>query len=64
MATVFKLILKTILGIFMKAASKAFIEWIFFYVAEQVVKSTKTPHDDEFLRKLKEANKEAQKDES
>lgn len=35
-------------------ASEAMIEWAFFKIADAVVKSTKTPHDDEWLAKLKE----------
>ncbi len=32
--------------------SEKLIEWAFFYVAQQIVKSTKTKHDDEFLEKV------------
>ncbi|MGL4519505.1 MAG: hypothetical protein ACRCUJ_07495 [Phocaeicola sp.] len=31
-----------------------FIEWAFFQIAERIVKSTNTPHDDEWLTKVKE----------
>ncbi len=36
------------------AASETVIEWAFFYVAEAIVKSTKTPHDDAFLEELRD----------
>lgn len=32
-----------------------FLEWAFFNIAEKIVKSTETPHDDEWLKKIKEA---------
>ncbi|MGL5582284.1 MAG: hypothetical protein ACRDCE_15170 [Cetobacterium sp.] len=35
--------------------SDKFIEWAFFNIAERIVKSTSTPHDDEWLAKIKEA---------
>lgn len=35
-------------------ASEAFIKWLFFYIAGEVTKSTKTDHDDKFLAKAKE----------
>lgn len=33
--------------------SEKLIEWAFFYLAEQIVKTTKTPHDDKFLAEIK-----------
>lgn len=45
-------------GIIVKMASKAFLEWLLFWVADMLVKSTKTTKDDEFLAKLKELNAE------
>ena len=38
----------------MSLATERFIKWLFFYVGEQIVKSTKTNHDDLFLTKIKE----------
>lgn len=38
----------------MSLATERFIKWLFFYVGEQIVKSTKTNHDDLFLAKIKE----------
>lgn len=38
----------------MSLATEQFIKWLFFYVGEQIVKSTKTNHDDLFLAKIKE----------
>lgn len=34
--------------------SEKFIEWAFFEIAERIVKSTATPHDDKWLAKIKE----------
>lgn len=44
-----------LLKLIMSLATEKFIKWLFFYVGEQVVKSTKTDHDDLFLQKIKEA---------
>ena len=41
--------------LFMSFASEKLIEWGFFYLAEQVVKSSKTPHDDKLLAEVKKA---------
>lgn len=38
----------------MSLATERFIKWLFFYVGEQIVKSTKTNQDDLFLAKIKE----------
>ena len=38
----------------MSLATERFIKWLFFYVGEQIVKSTNTNHDDLFLAKIKE----------
>jgi hypothetical protein len=35
-------------------ASEQLIEWAFFKICDAVVKSTKTPHDDEWFQKIKE----------
>ena len=35
-------------------ASEKMIEWVFFQIAEAVVKSTATPQDDAWLQKIKE----------
>ena len=35
--------------------SEKLIEWCFFYVAEQIVKTTKTKHDDEFFEQIKKS---------
>jgi hypothetical protein len=52
-------ILKGVMGVltklFMSFASEKLIEWMLFYVAEQIVKRTDTPHDDKFFEKIKEA---------
>lgn len=39
----------------MSLATEKFISWLFFYIGEQIVKSTKTDQDDLFLVKIKEA---------
>lgn len=35
--------------------SEKFLEWALFNVAEKIVKSTETAHDDEWLKQIKEA---------
>ena len=40
--------------LFMSFATEPMIEWLFFHVAQKIVESTKTPQDDEFLKKLEE----------
>lgn len=42
------------LKMIMSLATEKFIKWLFFYVGEQIVKSTKTDQDDLFLAKIKE----------
>ncbi|MGB7996575.1 hypothetical protein [Photobacterium halotolerans] len=53
------IILKSLLAVLTKmlvaTASKDVIEWMLFHVIELIVKSTKTPHDDAFYAKVKEA---------
>ncbi|QDH46604.1 hypothetical protein LAh8_73 [Aeromonas phage LAh_8] len=55
-----------IIGLFIKAvmsfgvkllttlASELMIEWAFFKIAEAIAKSTVTPHDDEWVQKIKQ----------
>ncbi len=38
----------------MALASERLIKWMFFSLADKIVKSTKTDHDDIFLAKVKE----------
>lgn len=55
-----KALMSILTRIFMAAASEKMIEWLLFRIADEVVKSTKTPHDDEFLKEIKAAyNKKA-----
>lgn len=49
-----KALLATVTKMFMAIATQEMIEWLLFRVAGEIVKSTKTPHDDEFYAKLKE----------
>lgn len=44
--------------LFMACASEKLIEWLLFYVAQNIVDTTKTPHDDIFLEKVKLAYNE------
>ena len=44
--------------LFTTFASEEMLEWLLFKAAESFVKSTKTPCDDEWLRKFKESYKE------
>ena len=39
--------------VFMSFASEKVIEWLFFYIAEKIVESTKTPHDNAFLEEIR-----------
>lgn len=39
----------------MSFASEKLIEWAFFYLAGEIVKSTKTKHDDKFYAEIKKA---------
>lgn len=45
-----------------RLCSKAMIEWAFFKIAQSVVETTKTPHDDEWLEKIREVYFEGDKD--
>lgn len=49
----------------MSFASEKLIEWAFFYVAGEIVKTTKTKHDDHFLEEVKKAyGKDAEKEQA
>lgn len=54
-------IVKGIMGfgtkMLMSLASEKLIEWMFFYLAGEIVKSTKTKHDDKFYEEIKKAYK-------
>lgn len=39
----------------MSFASEKLIEWAFFYLAGEIVKTTKTKHDDKFYAEIKKA---------
>ena len=39
-------------------ATKSLLEWLLFWAADAIVKSTKSPHDDEFVKKLKKTYSE------
>lgn len=51
----FKAATKVAMNIIMSMASEKFIEWLMFYVAEHIVKTSKTKHDDKFLKEVKES---------
>ena len=53
----FKAATKVAMNIIMSMASERFIEWLMFYVAEHIVKSTKTKHDDKFYAEIRAAYK-------
>ena len=56
MMTMFALAAKKLLTkIAISMVSEKFLEWAFFNIAEKIVKSTATPHDDEWLAKIKES---------
>lgn len=44
------------LSILARVATAGFMEWLMLQAAEAVAKNTKTPHDDKFVEKVKEAN--------
>lgn len=46
---------KLLANLVLSLISEKFLEWAFFNIAEKIVKSTETPHDDEWLAKVKEA---------
>lgn len=46
---------KLITQIALSLISEKFLEWALFNIAEKIVKSTATPHDDEWLKHVKEA---------
>lgn len=52
-------ILAALRGIFIKLVAalttRKFLEWLLFWIAETIVKSTKNDKDDKFLKELKEA---------
>lgn len=60
--TMIKTLVMTLKGVVAKVAvsliSEKFLEWALFNIAEKIVKSTATPHDDEWLAKIKEAYNE------
>lgn len=56
MVTVLLAALRSIaLRLLASMAAKSFLEWALFWVLDLVVASTKTPHDDLWLQKTKEA---------
>lgn len=46
---------KLLTKIAISMVSEKFLEWALFNIAEKIVKSTATPHDDEWLKKIKES---------
>lgn len=54
--TMFALAAKKLLTqIAVSMIGEKFLEWAFFNIAERIVKSTETKHDDEWLAKIKES---------
>lgn len=51
--TILKSLFSVVTKMVIKACSAPVIEWALFYIAEQIVKTTKTVHDDLFLERLK-----------
>lgn len=57
--TMFAMVAKKLLAKFAVALiSEKFLEWAFFNIAEKIVKSTATEHDDKWLEKFKEIYEE------
>ena len=50
-----KSLMKVATKVFMTVASAKLMEWLLFYVAEQIVKTTKTKHDDKFFLEIRKA---------
>ncbi|MGL5015958.1 MAG: hypothetical protein ACRC6V_17020 [Bacteroidales bacterium] len=62
MTTMFILALKKLLTKFaLSLISEKFLEWAFFSLAEKIVLSTATDHDDKWLAKFKEVYEESKK---
>ena len=55
LSTLGKVTVAFLIKLIMSLATERFIAWLFFYIGEQVVKSTKTEQDDVFFEKIKEA---------
>lgn len=58
MEAIFAMIIKGVVGFGAKLvatlASEKMVEWAFFKIAEGIAQSTATPHDDEWVEKMKE----------
>lgn len=48
---------KLLTNIAVSLISEKFLEWALFNIAERIVKSTETKHDDEWLAQIKESYK-------
>lgn len=48
------IIVKMLGAILVKFATQEFLEFLLIFVAEIIAKSTNTPHDDEFVAKVKQ----------
>lgn len=48
---------KLLTNIAVSLISEKFLEWALFNIAEKIVKSTETKHDDEWLTQIKESYK-------
>lgn len=46
---------KLLTNIAVSLISEKFLEWALFNIAEKIVKSTETKHDDEWLKMVKES---------
>ena len=49
------LLQKTVGSMLIKMATQSMLEWVLLWVADMIVESTKTPHDDRLLKQIKEA---------
>lgn len=54
MGVVIGMVKSMLIGWGSKLLTAAALEWLVLWAGEMLVKSTKTPHDDEFFYKLKE----------
>lgn len=62
MTTVWLALISAFKNILLKVVSEKFFTWAIFKLADLLVESTKTPHDDEWLAKIKELVEEGSKE--
>ena len=60
-----KIIMSAILSLLMKIGKSmitdAFLEWAFFWIAERLVESTETSHDNQWLDQIRKSYEDVQR---